>query len=580
MTSERHGPRQRLRGAHWLLLAMLVAHAVLAVTSLVGKSVTVDEFGHLPAGVYLLETGDFTHASLNPPLMHWLSALPVRFVEPSGRPNPVAPAARELYRSTANPFWRDGYRYMLERGADYQRSFVAARTASVAVVSLLAIALYAWARELSATRPDFAGLLAAGLVLFSPNMIAHGRLVTTDAGAAAAMTIALYMAWRFLHRPGPSRAACLGLALGAAQLVKFTALLLLPVIALLIAVSWARADSALRSRILAGSGLAFAIALAVLHLGYGFTRPFPPLGGFEFESSRLQMVSSLLPAATLVPLPRDYVSALDRQSRAIEQGDPSYLLGRSYHGGRWDYFLVLLATKTPLPILLLAAWVAARVVRTRGRGSGDALLFLLGPAAALLAVSSFGSEKQIGLRMVLPALPLGWCFIAVVLASAPPQRLRDRAAGLAVAAVALVSLAIHPDYLSYYNALAGGPSRGDRVAVQSNYDWGQDLIQLREQVELHGGGPIQLLYFGRVDPAIYGIDYSVPAGARVRPGLLAISATLQGRGYSLYDHGRLVHFRRPLEVEAARLGEPIATAGHSIRLYRVPRSEQPVGAEP
>jgi len=562
-----------------LLLAMLGAHAVLSVTSLVGKSVTVDEFGHLPAGVYLLETGDFAHASLNPPLMHWLSALPVRFVEPSGRPNPVAPAVRELYRSTANRFWQNGYRFMLERGADYQRSFVAARTASVIVVSLLAVVLYAWARELSPMRPDFAGLLAAGLVLFSPNMIAHGRLVTTDAGAAAAMTTALYMAWRFLHRPRPLRAACLGLALGAAQLVKFTALLLLPVIAAQILVSWARADTASRSRILAGSGLAFAIALAVLHLGYGFTRPISPLSGFEFQSSRLQTLSSWLPAATPVPLPRDYLSALDRQSRAIEQGDPSYLLGRSYHGGRWDYFVILLATKTPVPILLLAAWVAARVVRTRGRGSGDALLFLLAPAAALLAVSSFGSEKQIGLRMVLPALPLGWCFIAVVLAGAPPQRLRDRAAGLAIAAVALVSLAVHPNYLSYYNALVGGPSRGDRVAVQSNYDWGQDLIALREQVELHGGGPIQLLYFGRVDPAIYGIDYSVPVGARVRPGLLAVSATLEGRGYALYDHGRLVHFPRPLEVDAARLGEPIATAGHSIRLYRVPRPERPAELE-
>ena len=118
-----------------------------------GKAVTVDEFGHLPAGVYLLETGDFANASLNPPLMHLLSALPARLVEPSGARSPVAPAARQLVETTANRFWRDGYRYMLERGADYQHSFVAARTASVAVVSLLAVALYAWARELSATRP-------------------------------------------------------------------------------------------------------------------------------------------------------------------------------------------------------------------------------------------------------------------------------------------------------------------------------------------------------------------------------------------------------------------------------------------
>jgi hypothetical protein len=281
-----------------------------------------------------------------------------------------------------------------------------------------------------------------------------------------------------------------------------------------------------------------------------------------------------------VPLPHAYVVALDRQARGLEWGDPSYLLGRSYHGGRWDYFLVLLATKTPVPILLLALWVGALVLRTRGQGRGDALLFLLGPAAALLAVASFGSQKQLGLRMVLPVLPLGWCFIAVVLAGAPVDRLRDRAAAVAVAAVACVSLAIHPDYLTYYNVLAGGPSRGHRVAVESNYDWGQDLIALRERVEQYGGGPIQLFYFGRVDPAIYGIDYTVPAGGRIRPGLLAVSASLEGRGYALYDHGTLIRYPRPLGIESARVGEPIATAGHSIRLYRVPQAKRPASPEP
>ena len=171
---------------HGWLLALLVAHAWLSVTSLVGKSVTVDEFGHLPAGVYLLETGDWSHASLNPPAMNVLSALPTWLVSESSGPSPVAPAAKRLAEQTPNPFWRNGYRFMLERGAEYHRVFVAARLSTVAMVLLLGVIVYAWARELAPARAAFAGPLAAALVLLSPNLLAHGRLVTTDAGTATA----------------------------------------------------------------------------------------------------------------------------------------------------------------------------------------------------------------------------------------------------------------------------------------------------------------------------------------------------------------------------------------------------------
>jgi len=552
------------------LLSMLVLHALLAFTSLARKSVTVDEFGHLPAGVYLLETGDFEHASLNPPLMNLLSALPVQLVRPSGSPSLTAPGARRLSEMKGSRFWRDGYRFMHERGGDYHRTFVAARGASVAMVMLLAVASFVWARALAPARPDVAGVVAAGLVLFSPNMLAHGRLVTTDAGAATAITLAFYGVWRFARRPRVARALWLGLALGAAQLVKFSALLLLPLAAVQLAIAWTRSEPAVRSRIAAGGALAFAFALLVVHAGYGFTDPLPALGDREFRSQRMQAVAATLPASLRVPIPGHYLTALDRQARGLEHGDPSYLFGHSYHGGRWDYFLVLLAAKTPLPLLALALWAGVRAVRSRKSdpSTRDAWTYLLFPALALLAVASLGSEKQIGLRMVLPILPLAWIFIAVVLAGAPPARLRDAALAFGVAAVALVSVWIHPDYLPYYNMAFGGSARGHRVALQSNYDWGQDLIGLHEKIEANGGGPVQLLYFGRVDPALYGIEYSVPDIRSIRPGLLAVSATLEARGYALYDHGELVRLDSPLRLGAS-IGEPIATIGHSIRLYRV-----------
>lgn len=571
-----------VRRSRWLAAALLptllALHAALATTSLLRKSVTVDEFGHLPVGMALLDTGDASVAPLNPPLMRLLSALPTRAIAPSDAPNPVAPGVRRLAEQTRHPFWRGGYRLMLERGADYRRLFVAARLVSVAVTLVLAVVAWRWAREWAgSTAPDrarWAGPMAAALVTLSPNLLAHGRLVTTDAGAAAAMTAAAWLAWRFADRPSPGRAVALGLALGVAQLVKFTALLLLPVVACQLALAAVTAPPPARRAVLRGGLGAAALALAVLHVGYGFARPLPALGELGLESGRLGTLLGWLPDTARVPLPGDYLEALDRQSLDVERGDPSFLLGESYRGGRADYFVVLLATKLPLPTLGLLAWALVAAVQQGWRRSRDIVVFALGPAALLVAVASFGSEKQIGLRLILPALPLAFVAVAVLAARARPRLARDRALAAACAALGFVCLATHPDYLPYYNVLAGGPAHGHRVAVQSNYDWGQDLVALRERIAEQGGGTVQLLYFGRVDPAIYGIDYTVPRGGRIRPGLLAVSRTLAGRGYALYDHGELVRYPRKLALVSEQIGPPIAHAGHSIRLFRVaPRGQ-------
>lgn len=554
--------------AHGWLLCLLIAHGVLSVSSLVQKSVTIDEFGHLPAGVLLLETGDRSFASLNPPLMPWLAALPTRLVAPSGDANPVAPGAERLARTIANPFWRAGYRFMADRGADYQRLFVAARLVSVAVVMLLAVVVYAWARELAPQRPAFAGLLAAGLVLFSPNVLAHGRLVTTDAGAAAAMTLALYAAWRFVQRPGTSRAVALGVAFGLAQLVKFTAVLLVVVLATQFVLAWYRAGPAARCAIARGALVGAAVALGVVHAGYGFQHPFPALSDFDLHSQRLTALLGWLPDGVRLPVPGDYLAALDRQLRALEAGDASFLLGQSYHGGRWDYFLVLLATKIPIGVWLLSCGLVFEQLRGRWRQDADVLAVLGGPALLLFAVGSFAAQKQIGLRMILPVLPLWFCGLAVLAARSRAGPWRDRAVVAAAVLAAAASLRAHPDYLPYYNVIAGGSEAGHRVALQSNYDWGQDLIALRERLDTLGAGPVQLLYYGRVDPAIYGIDYVVPDANAVRPGLLAVSRSFEARSYFLYDHGELRRAKR-LVIDADRIGEDIGNVGHSIRLFRV-----------
>src|SRR5262249_49882134 len=144
-------------------------------------------------------------------------------------------------------------------------------------------------------------------------------------------------------------------------------------------------------------------------------------------------------------------------------------------------------------------------------------------------------------------------------------------AARAVVAVLAVWLAagtahIHPHYLAYFNGLAGGPSNGYKILVDSNLDWGQDLKGLKKYVEKTRMEPVYLNYFGTADPCYYGLRFfdlprvfprplSCPQEPpRSPPGFIAISATDLVSTYLRYLHSYdwLMRYR------------PVARIGYSI----------------
>ena len=102
---------------------------------------------------------------------------------------------------------------------------------------------------------------------------------------------------------------------------------------------------------------------------------------------------------------------------------------------------------------------------------------------------------------------------------------------LALAVVAGVSASGAP--LAAFNGverLFGGKRA---VLVDSNLDWGQALPDLRDWQKRERVGAVQLAYFGRVDPSLYGITWSTLPSHPVR-GPVAISATFAaGRPYAV-----------------------------------------------
>jgi hypothetical protein len=149
-------------------------------------------------------------------------------------------------------------------------------------------------------------------------------------------------------------------------------------------------------------------------------------------------------------------------------------------------------------------------------------------------VFATASNLNIGLRHVLPALPFLFLLLGPIFgssASARRQRLSAALAALALVATARNVVALHPDYLTFFNAIAGGPAGGSAWLLDSNLDWGQDLYRVRDAAAaIDPDAPLYLLYFGHVDPALYGLHYQLLPAEPVA-GVVAVSENFLG-GYA------------------------------------------------
>jgi 4-amino-4-deoxy-L-arabinose transferase-like glycosyltransferase len=109
---------------------------------------------------------------------------------------------------------------------DFPRWLTLARWACIPFSILGALVCYRWASELYDAN---AGLVAAALWCFCPNILANAQLITPDAGAAALGVTAAYTFWKWLSQPTWASAILAGIVLGLALLTKMTLVLLLGV---------------------------------------------------------------------------------------------------------------------------------------------------------------------------------------------------------------------------------------------------------------------------------------------------------------------------------------------------------------
>jgi 4-amino-4-deoxy-L-arabinose transferase-like glycosyltransferase len=559
--AERPGARTWCTG--WAVALMLAVFALQASVAARRDSVTIDEFAHLPVGLYALYTGDLRLDPINPPQTRMLAALPLLLDPPAFDPTP------------GMSHWAMGYLLMQRNAADYQSIFVRGRSMIIAFALVLGWLVRRWATELYGPA---AGLVALALFAFSPDMLAHGHLVTLDMAGALGFTLTAYALWRMLERPSLAGAVRVGVAFGVASLLKLSGFVLGgAVTAIVIAQFFDRtrgtgADPwggwAARLAVMALTGL------FVINAGYVFDGSFAPLSTAKLDPNGILAELARRAPALRLPLPRPFVEGVDMILNVGKAREPSYfLLGELSSEGWWYYHLAAFAAKTPLPALL--AYLFAVGAWMLGKSTGRREYALVLPVLVIFVSNSLFNSLQIGVRHVLPAHPLLMVLAAPWIATAL-SRMRgahfSRAVPAAVAVASIwyvvATLAVAPRYLQYSNELAGGAQGGHRVLVDSNIDWGQDLIRLREYMIDDGIESVYLAYFGRVDPRVYGIRYA-PLERTSHGGRAVVSASfLMGRPYFWFLGGRMRWV--PADTYAwLRDREPVARVG-SMFVFDLP----------
>lgn len=580
--------------------------STLMLFSMSQDSLTFDELAHIAAGFGYLKEQDYRLNAEHPPLVKYIAALGADIAIKPYFPTDTAPWQNETKNQWAQ--WDHGAIFLYQSGNDADAVIFWSRVPMILLTLLLGVLLYAWSYRCFGRS---IALLTTALYAFSPTILAHGRYVTTDIGATLGFFIGITTFILFLQNRTGARFFAAGIAFGIAQLLKFSLILLIPMYGILILVwIWSRTDisnTGERIRLFfaytaqtIGIGI---VGAAVVWAAYAqVTARYPLdrnlrdastlLGTYRFRS-HVAFTESLLQHRITQPLGQYLTGVLLANQRAAG-GNTTYFLGAvSSKGSAW-YFPLLYAVKEQFMSHVLAAFALAgfllRVINTQTAAGvynrirvWIASRFELIGAVVVIGVYwiiSLVSPLNIGLRHVLPTFP----FIYVLIAYGVERFFMVNASGsarwqtariphmlYAVILLLLASVAIraHPYYLSYYNTLGGGTENGYQIAVDSNYDWGQDFKRLRAYMDEHGIETIALDYFGGASR-----DYYLPGrvdgwwSARGAPqGYFAISSTLREGALAPWD--KALTPPKPEEAYPWLHGkEPIGRAGMSLFIYK------------
>ncbi len=520
----------------WILLLLIIlASFLLMFYSSKGESAIMDELAHIPAGYGYDRYLDYRLNPEHPPLIKALAALPILFQEVN------FPTDKASWQSDVNGQWSAGAQFLYESGNDADEIIQWMRLGPMILVLLLILLIYIWAKELMGKNW---ALLPAFLFGFSPTVLAHGHYVTTDLGAAFGIFAASYFFIKYLFNPSRKHLIFAGIFFGIAQLLKFSAVLLVPFFGFLILVFviWKAKNGYPKKfwRIFFQKVLSliliFVIGYILVWIVYGiFTLNYPiekqkadtefiltsfaggpvrhasqgdagessPLLSSCIDSPGLRCLAevNIKMASNRITRPlAEYMLGVLMVIQRSSGGNTAYFLGEVSGGGWWYYFPVVFLLKEPLAslilialALLIALWNIGKKLKAMFKAFGNYLgthfaEFSMIVFVIFYWVYSVKSPLNIGVRHILPTIPFIYILSAGVF-----KKWSEKGLISSILKKALIfglafwylmeTLISAPFFISYFNHFGGGTENGYTYVTDSNYDWGQDLKRLASWVE-------------------------------------------------------------------------------------------------
>ena len=550
------------------LAFLILAACLLAASTWRIYSNTWDEPEHLAAGIELLDKGRYEYDTEHPPIVRAFMAL-----------GPYLAGARSF--GTPPP---DGVQEgvdILYTGGHYNLYLTLARLGTLPFLALLLFSVWLWARRL--TRSEGEALLAVVLLGSVPPILGHAALATLDVAAAATVLLALYALQCWLQSARWRDAVFFGLTAGVAIGSKFSAIPFLAVgFAVLALAQWllhrrpaqptSPAASTKRPR-LVGFALIVLMSAVPLALAYGVRSPGANVVAHKFEWAVAFLLREhgishdagvVLQHLWLPSWVKGFLEGIIAIKAHNDAGHLSFLLGQQRTTGWWYFYLVALAAKTPIPLLVTGP-IGMVVLAREGWQARDG--WRLAPLLSFMAVLAFASSFShinIGIRHVLvlyPFMALGSAHLIalawVALRKSTLGPLAVVGSGGLVVLVAwqvLTLWTVNPDYLPYFNEAVAHP---EQVLVDSDLDWGQDLWRLEQRAAAIKIPQLNLAYRGTADLARERLPpFVIMPPWKPATGWVAISALAKvhdPKGYAWLDAYK-----------------PMETVGKTIELYYVP----------
>jgi len=497
-------------------LLLVLFGAVNIIATYTQLSHTADESPHFTTGMQWWDRHEYNYEPLHPPLARLMGASIPYF---SGITLPK-------YSGWGN-YWNTGNNMFYSNGKYLQNLFMV-RLGMLPFYLLSCALVYHWSRKLFG---DQAALASLGLYVTLPTLAAHAGLLTTDMGGAAMLMAGIMASLRWLKKPDLFNSILAGATLGAMVAAKFSAAFYWPVSMFLMAVL---------NQLAAPEARAFTITKKhFLWAGVVALECFLILGSFYFFSFN--------------ELIQGFEDVLNKNKR----GHATFLFHKLYNQGVWYFFPVLYLFKTPLAFLL--ANLVSMVLVVSDRKISVEILF---PLVAALAVFAIGmpSNINIGLRHALSVYPL-----LAVPAGYGMLWLWRKNKALKVLAALLIAFQLYdfmrffPDRIQYYNqaALAYSGDRPEKIAYDSDLDWGQEYLLLAKAIKKH---EIKELYgcfwyggFLRRMNVTLGLQPMDCPAERVKGWIAVGAAKLQ--------EDRNLHWLEQYE--------PVDKVGYTIRLYHI-----------